>query len=71
MAEECSQRKTQWPELVGEKFSTAARIIEKENPYVTAIKILVGSPRSLNFNDTRVWVDCDEEDVVVKVPIVG
>ncbi|KAA0049286.1 Protease inhibitor protein [Cucumis melo var. makuwa] len=71
MAEESAQRKTRWPELVFVEFSTAARIIEKENPDVKAIKILADSPRIENFDPSRVWVDCNVEDKVVKVPSVG
>ncbi|KAL0548172.1 hypothetical protein IC582_012618 [Cucumis melo] len=71
MAEESAQRKTQWPELVGVEFSTAAMIIENENPDVKAIKILAGSFRIMDFDTSRVWVDCNIEDRVVEMPSVG
>lgn len=61
----------EWRELVFVKFSIAAAIIEKENPDVKAIKILAGTPRLHSFDATRVWVDCNIEDVVVLIPIVG
>lgn len=50
------------------KFYVAAAIIEKENFDVKAIKILAGSPRVHSFDATRVWVDCNIEDVVVLIP---
>ena len=36
-----------------------------------AHKILAGSPRILNFDCSRVWVDVNINDVVVKVPGIG
>ncbi|KAA0049287.1 hypothetical protein IC582_012619 [Cucumis melo] len=72
MAEDQSApRKTQWPELVFVKYSTAAAIIEKENPDVKAVKILSGRFRIQNFDTKRVWCDVNVEDVVVKTPKVG
>ncbi|KGN56897.1 hypothetical protein Csa_010510 [Cucumis sativus] len=71
MAEESAPRKTEWPELVFVKYSIAAAIIEKENPDVEAVKILSGTPRILNFDINRVWVDINVEEVVVKKPKVG
>ena len=56
---------------MGVKFSVAAEVIERENPNVKAQKIQVGSPRILNFNPSRVWVDVDDDDIVVLVPIIG
>ena len=53
------------------EFSTAALIIERENPNVKAHKILAGSPRILNFDCSRVWIDVNINDVVVLVPHVG
>ena len=36
-----------------------------------AVKILSGTPRILNFDINRVWVDINVEEVVVKKPKVG
>lgn len=36
--------------------------------YVAAVKILAGTPRVHSFDATRVWVDCNIEDVVVLIP---
>ena len=71
MSEESAQGKREWPELVFIKFSIAAAIIEKENPNVKAIKILAGTPRILNLDETRVWVDVNIEDIAVETPKVG
>ena len=46
-------------------------IIENENPDVKAIKILAGSFRIMDFDTSRVWVDCNIEDRVVEMPSVG
>ncbi|KGN56895.1 hypothetical protein Csa_010752 [Cucumis sativus] len=71
MAEESAREKTQWPELVGVDYSTAATTIETENSHVKAIKFLVGSPMYLNFDPRRVRVVCDTQDKVVEMPYVG
>lgn len=36
-----------------------------------AIKILAGTPRILNLDETRVWVDVNIEDIAVETPKVG
>nr|ABB96723.1 proteinase inhibitor BTIw1 [Fagopyrum esculentum] len=62
--------KQEWPELVGERGSKAAKIIENENEDVRAIVLPEGSgvPRDLRCD--RVWVFVDERGVVVDTPVV-
>ncbi|CAO2826554.1 unnamed protein product [Amaranthus hypochondriacus] len=68
---DCPPGKKDWPELVFVEADVAAKIIEKENPKVKAQKILAGSPRILNFDCGRVWLDVNINDVVVQIPRVG
>ena len=63
--------KDAWPELVFVEAAVAAMIIEKENPNLKTQKILAGSPRILNFDCTRVWLDVNINDIVVQIPRVG
>ena len=63
--------KKEWPELVGIEYSIAARIIERENPHVKAQKIIAGSPRIMNYNPGRVWVDVNVENKCVLIPKAG
>ncbi|KAG6495685.1 hypothetical protein ZIOFF_043511 [Zingiber officinale] len=68
--EECTG-KSSWPELVGVNGNKAVTIIEKENPNVEAITVLIGSPTTKDFrcNRVRVWVD--EYGIVGEVPHIG
>ncbi|CAO2826555.1 unnamed protein product [Amaranthus hypochondriacus] len=67
----CPPGKNTWPELVFVEATVAAKIIEKENPNVKTRKILAGSPRMLNFDCGRVWLDVNINDIVVQIPSVG
>nr|DAD19791.1 TPA_asm: hypothetical protein HUJ06_021254 [Nelumbo nucifera] len=70
MSSECSG-KSSWPELVGAEGEVAKATIEQENPAVTAIIVLEGTPVILNFDCTRVWVWVDTNGTVTKVPKIG
>ncbi|KAL6970526.1 hypothetical protein U1Q18_030224, partial [Sarracenia purpurea var. burkii] len=63
--------KSQWPELVGERGETAAVIIERENPLVTAQIVPEGSSVILNVDCTRVWVWVDDNGFVISTPTIG
>ncbi|KAI3991871.1 hypothetical protein MKX01_012816 [Papaver californicum] len=63
MATNCEdQVKTEWPELVGKPGDIAKEIIEKENPCLREVLIILE-------DRVRVWVD--ESNVVTQVPRVG
>ncbi|XP_010932900.1 glu S.griseus protease inhibitor-like [Elaeis guineensis] len=63
--------KSSWPELVGVNGKEAEKIIEKENPAVDAIIVMVGESVVLNFSCERVWVWVDKDGIVAQVPKIG
>ncbi|KAI3962557.1 hypothetical protein MKW92_042652 [Papaver armeniacum] len=73
MAATCDdQVKTEWPELVGKPGDIAKDIIEKENPCLRQVLIILeGTPTDFAFFPDRVRVWVDESNVVTRVPIVG
>ncbi|WOG89048.1 hypothetical protein DCAR_0208284 [Daucus carota subsp. sativus] len=68
--ESICEGKNSWPELVGEDGLAAAEIVEKENPNVNAIVLLVGTPVTRDFRCDRVWVWVNEDGIVVCTPII-
>ncbi|KAI3934466.1 hypothetical protein MKW92_051710 [Papaver armeniacum] len=74
MATTCDDHevKTQWPELVGKLGDTAKEIIEKENPVLREVVIILeGSAIDEAYFTDRVRVWVDETNVVIRVPKVG
>ncbi|KAI3893175.1 hypothetical protein MKX03_020200 [Papaver bracteatum] len=70
MAATCE--KTEWPELVGKPGDVAKEIIEKENPCLRRVLIILdGTLTDLAFFPDRVYVRVDESNVVTQVPRVG
>ncbi|KMT10315.1 hypothetical protein BVRB_5g120660 [Beta vulgaris subsp. vulgaris] len=65
------QEKTQWPELVGENGNEAAKIIEKENPCLHAIVLLIGSIVTHDYRADRVRIFVDCNGIVGPIPIIG
>ncbi|KAG6499609.1 hypothetical protein ZIOFF_039399 [Zingiber officinale] len=63
--------KNSWPELVGVNGNKAVTIIEKENPNVDAIIVLIGSIVTPDFRCDRVRVWVDKYDIVGQVPQIG
>ncbi|KAI3991870.1 hypothetical protein MKX01_012815 [Papaver californicum] len=66
------QAKTEWPELVGKLGDFAKETIEKENPSLRQVVIVLeGSitDMAIILDRVRVWVD--ECNVVTRVPKVG
>ncbi|KAG6495634.1 hypothetical protein ZIOFF_043460 [Zingiber officinale] len=63
--------KSSWPELVGVNGNKAVTIIEKENPNVEAITVLIGSATTKDFRCDRVRVWVDEYGIVGEVPHIG
>lgn len=63
--------KSSWPELVGVKGQRAVATIEKENPRVEAIIVLVGQlvTYDVRYDRVRVWVDA--RGVVIQRPYIG
>lgn len=53
------------------EYSVVENIIKRENPNLRPQKILAGSPRILNFDPSRVWVDVNVKSICVLVPNVG
>ncbi|KAA8527727.1 hypothetical protein F0562_035404 [Nyssa sinensis] len=70
MSIEC-QGKSSWPELVGVQGETATATIERENPLVTALIVLEGSPVTPDFRCDRVRVYVNENGIVTLVPAIG
>ncbi|KMT10314.1 hypothetical protein BVRB_5g120650 [Beta vulgaris subsp. vulgaris] len=66
-----SQEKTQWPELVGENGKEAAKIIEKENPSLHTIVLLIGSPVTKDYRTDRVRIFVDCKGIVGPIPRIG
>ncbi|KAF8405721.1 hypothetical protein HHK36_007798 [Tetracentron sinense] len=64
-------KRYEWPELVGKNGESAKTIIEKDNPFVTAVVIPTENFRDLTFCCNRVWVNVDNKGNVVSVPRVG
>ncbi|MCL7026211.1 hypothetical protein MKW94_028610 [Papaver nudicaule] len=73
MATTCDdQVKTQWPELVGKLGDTAKETIEKENPGLRQVVIVLdGSATDKAYFEDRVRVWVNESNVVIRVPKVG
>ncbi|WCJ21663.1 Proteinase inhibitor [Euphorbia peplus] len=63
--------KTSWPELVGEKGEVVAKTVERENYFVTAIVLKVGTPVTKDFRCDRVWVWVNDNGDVVEIPRIG
>lgn len=63
--------KSSWPELVGQEGTTAAAIIEKENPLVHAIVVKVGTSVTGDLRLDRVWVWIDDCGTVAEIPKIG
>ncbi|CAA0806338.1 Serine protease inhibitor- potato inhibitor I-type family protein [Striga hermonthica] len=63
--------KVTWPELVGAEPEKAKAIIERENPYVTAVILYRGAKTILDFCCNRVWIHQDANNRVEYVPKVG
>ncbi|KAI3924514.1 hypothetical protein MKW92_016651 [Papaver armeniacum] len=74
MATSCDAHevKTQWPELVGKLGDAAKETIEKENPGLRQVVIVLeGSATDKAYFTDRVRVWVDEANVVIRVPKVG
>ncbi|KAL1538143.1 Glu S.griseus protease inhibitor [Salvia divinorum] len=63
--------KSSWPELVGTPGTEAVKVIERENPFVTAVIVLGTQPVTGPFNCSRVRVSVDTRGSVFVVPAVG
>ncbi|WOL16899.1 inhibitor of trypsin and hageman factor-like [Canna indica] len=65
--------KSSWPELVGVEGEKAVKIIEEQNPTVTAQIVIIGvSIVTPDFRCDRVWVWVDKDTGIVgKVPQIG
>ncbi|XP_022876728.1 glu S.griseus protease inhibitor-like [Olea europaea var. sylvestris] len=64
--------KFMWPNTLGMYGEQAKRIIEKDNPFVTAVIVHRGEGVTDDFCCNRVWVYVDEHGkVAYRVPIVG
>ncbi|CAL5038309.1 unnamed protein product [Urochloa decumbens] len=75
----CRGTKFFWPELVGKKGKEAKAVIQKENPYISAV---IYSPQDDIITDdyccnrVRLLMNCDagcdyENATVFQVPMVG
>ncbi|PIN24699.1 hypothetical protein CDL12_02568 [Handroanthus impetiginosus] len=62
--------KQSWPELVGVCGELAKAIIEKENPWVTAVLVPPATP-TRDFRCDRVIVYVDDKGIVTSVPRVA
>ena len=61
-----------WPELIGVPAQYAKGIIEKENPFITDVRIgLIGSPGTADFKCFRVRIAVNILDVAVSMPVIG
>ena len=68
----CNDGKASWPELVGTPGTDAKAVIEKENPCLTQVTILLkGSPIIKDFRLDRVWIFVDDKGDVVATPRIG
>lgn len=63
--------KSSWPELVGVNGKKAVTIIEKENPNVDAIIVMIGDIVTQDFRCDRVRVWVDKYGIVGQVPRIG
>ncbi|KAL2237995.1 UNVERIFIED_CONTAM: hypothetical protein Sindi_0991200, partial [Sesamum indicum] len=64
--------KSEWPELVGTCGEVAAKTIEKENSFVSALIVTPSQPGIiLIFSCARVVVAVDEKGIVIRVPTIG
>ncbi|KAL0395240.1 UNVERIFIED_CONTAM: Glu S.griseus protease inhibitor [Sesamum latifolium] len=65
------QGKNSWPELVGVSGEVAAKTIEEENSFVTAI-IVPPSQTHIpsDYRCNRVFVFVDGEGIVERVPMI-
>ncbi|KAI3893174.1 hypothetical protein MKX03_020199 [Papaver bracteatum] len=73
MAATCvDEVKTEWPELVGELGDVAKETIERENPGLRQVVIVLeGSITDMAIIPDRVRVWVDERNVVTRVPKTG
>ncbi|TMW88526.1 hypothetical protein EJD97_018438 [Solanum chilense] len=63
--------KQRWPELIGVPAQYAKGIIEKENPFIADIPILLnGSPVTMDFRCDRVRLFDNILGYVVQMPVV-
>lgn len=66
--------KTSWPELLGVQKEEAQATVERENPYVTDVEVVLEGtivPADLVPVCTRVRIWVDENGTVTRVPVVG
>lgn len=63
--------KLEWAELVGSPRTVAKAKTEKENQYVTVILLPQGNLRPYNVCCNRVWLEVDQNGVVIAVPKIG
>ncbi|XP_004247658.1 wound-induced proteinase inhibitor 1 [Solanum lycopersicum] len=64
--------KLSWPELIGVPAQYAKGIIQKENPFVTDVQIVLnGSPVTADFRCFRVRIVVNILNVAVSIPVVG
>ncbi|TMW88525.1 hypothetical protein EJD97_018437 [Solanum chilense] len=64
--------KLSWPELIGVPAQYAKGIIQKENPFITDVQIVLnGSPVTADFRCFRVRIVVNILDVAVSIPVVG
>ncbi|TXG72218.1 hypothetical protein EZV62_000798 [Acer yangbiense] len=63
--------KASWPELVGAQGVDAAATIERENPNVSAIILLEGTPVTRDISCTRVRVWVNTNGIIIEIPRIG
>ena len=66
--------KTSWPELLGVEKEVAKETVERENPYVTDVEIVLEGtiiPADVVPVCTRVRIGVEESGIVTRVPVVG
>ncbi|TXG72223.1 hypothetical protein EZV62_000802 [Acer yangbiense] len=63
--------KASWPELVGAQGVDAAATIERENPNVSAIILLEGTPVTRDISCTRVRVWVNSNGIIIEIPRIG
>ncbi|MQL67652.1 hypothetical protein F6Q10_35165 [Streptomyces vinaceus] len=64
--------KQSWPELVGVPGKVAKETIQKENPKLTQVVIvLIGTPITLDYRFDRVRIFVNYLGIVIQVPRVG
>ncbi|CAN4120462.1 unnamed protein product [Withania somnifera] len=61
-----------WPALIGVPANFAKEIIQKDNPKITQVDIILnGSPVPLDYRPFRVRLFVNVLDYVVIIPVVG